>query len=74
MLINLMIFNGYDIFVWSAFIFTFSSCFYLFIKTKKEFNRYEKIFVTELSNSKNIKIAFDKKIEVKKEILSGNSI
>ena len=74
MVINFMIFNGYDIFIWSAFIFALSSCFYLFIKTKKEFNRYEKIFVTELSNSKNIKIAFDKKIEVKKEILSGNSI
>ena len=69
-----MIFNGYDIFIWSAFIFALSSCFYLFIKTKKEFNKYDKIFFAKLNNQRTIKIAFDKKVKGKKEILTGKSI
>ena len=74
MVINFMIFNGYDIFIWSAFIFALSSCFYLFIKTKKEFNKYDKIFFAKLNNQRTIKIAFDKKVKGKKEILTGKSI
>ena len=54
---NLEIFflNGYGQFVWPAFIFTFVICFYLYAKTKKEFKKFEKIFLTEFEQSKAIK-------------------
>ena len=37
--------QGYGLFVWPAFIFTFLSCFLLYLKTKREFKKQEKIFL-----------------------------
>ena len=47
MIIELINLGGYGYFVWPAFIFTFISCLILFIKTKKEFIRLEKIYLKE---------------------------
>ena len=43
---NLAFFNlgGYGHFVWPSFIFTFSLCFFLYVKTRKRLTKYEKIF------------------------------
>ena len=62
--------NGYGQFVWPAFIFTFVSCLVLYLKTKKEFQKQEKIFL------KVFKPIQTEKIETarRKEALSGNSI
>ena len=62
--------NGYGQFVWSAFIFTFVSCLVLYLKTKKEFQKQEKIFL------KVFKPIQTEKIETarRKEALSVNSI
>ena len=66
--------DGYGQFVWPAFFFTFVSCFYLYLKTKSEFQKQEKIFLSEFKQLKTIKIEVAKSKEIKKKILSGSSI
>ena len=68
--LEFLILGGYGQFVWPAFIFTFVSCFILFVKTKKEFQKQEKIFL------KVFKPIQTEKIETarRKEALSGSSI
>ena len=68
------ILNGYGQFVWPAFIFTFVSCFSLYLKTKKEFKKQEKIYLKEFEQSQTIKIETDKRKETKKRVLSGSPI
>ena len=71
---DFFILDGYGQFVWPAFIFTFVSCFYLYLKTKMEFQKQEKIFLNEFKQLKTIKIEVAKSKEIKKKILSGSSI
>ena len=71
---ELFILNGYGQFVWPAFIFTFLICFLLYLKTKKKFNKQEKIFLSEFKQLQNTEINVAKKKENPKEIWSGGSI
>ena len=68
--LELLILGGYGQFVWPAFIFTFVSCFVLYVKTKKEFQKQEKMFLKEFKQSQIEKIKTTKKTEV----LSGSPI
>ena len=68
--LELLILGGYGQFVWPAFIFTFVSCFSLYIKTKKEFQKQEKIFLREFKQIQTEKIETVKE----KEALSGSPI
>jgi len=68
--LELLILGGYGQFVWPAFIFTFVSCFSLYVKTKKEFQKQEKIFLKEFKQMKTEKIETVKE----KEALSGSPI
>ena len=68
--LELLILGGYGQFVWSAFIFTFVSCFSLYVKTKKEFQKQEKFFLKEFKQMQTEKIETAKE----KEALSGNPI
>ena len=68
------ILDGYGQFVWPAFIFTFVSCFFLYLKTKKEFKKQEKIYLKEFEQSQTIKIETDKRKEIKEQALSGSPI
>ena len=68
--LELLILGGYGQFVWSAFIFTFVSCFFLYVKTKKEFQKQEKMFLKEFRQTQTEKIEIAKE----KEALSGSSI
>ena len=68
------ILDGYGQFVWPAFIFTFVSCCSLYLKTKKEFQKQEKIYLKEFEQSQTIKIETDKRKETKKQALSGSPI
>ena len=72
--LDLFILGGYGQFVWPAFVFTFVSCFYLYLKTKREFQKQEKIFLNEFEQQQTIKIEVAKSKEIKKKILSGSSI
>ena len=67
---ELFILDGYGQFVWPAFIFTIVSCLSLYLKTKKEFQKQEKVYLKEFKQLQTKKIEVDKK----KEILSGSLI
>tara|TARA_Y100000590_G_scaffold348972_1_gene400272 strand:- start:491 stop:709 length:219 start_codon:yes stop_codon:yes gene_type:complete len=71
---ELFILGGYGQFVWPAFIFTFISCFSLYLKTKKEMQKQEKIFFSNYSKTNIASIKFDKKEKAVKKILSSSSI
>ena len=64
------ILGGYGQFVWPAFVFTLISCFFLYLKTKKEYQKQEKIYLKEFKQLQTKKIEVDKK----KEVLSGSLI
>ena len=68
--LELLILGGYGQFVWPAFIFTFVSCFSLYVKTKKEFQKQEKKFFNEFKQMQTEKIETAKE----KEVLSGSPI
>ena len=71
---NFFILDGYGQFVWPAFIFTFVSCFYLYLITKRELQKQEELFLNEFKQVQTIKIEVDKRKETRKKILSGSSI
>ena len=66
--------NGYGQFVWPAFIFTFLSCFFLYLRTKKALKKQEKIFLSEFKQSQVIKIKVATQKENTAKILSGNPV
>ena len=68
--LEFLILGGYGQYVWPAFIFTFVSCFALYVKTKKEFQKQEKMFLKEFKQRQIEKIKTTKKTEV----LSGSPI
>jgi len=72
MIIELLTLGGYGQFVWPAFIFTFLSCFSLYLKTKKELSEKEQLFLLEYKEAPvtEIKVAKEKKFA--REILSNN--
>ena len=68
--LEILILGGYGQFVWPAFIFTFVSCFSLYVKTKKEFQKQEKILLKVFKPIQTGKIETARR----KEALSGSSI
>ena len=68
--LEFLILDGYGQFVWPAFIFTFVSCFALYVKTKKEFQKQEKIFLKKFKQTQTENIETTKE----KEALSGSPI
>ena len=72
--IDLLVFNGYGQFIWPAFMFTFSICFLLYLKVKKDFQKQEKIFLNEFKKLQTAEIKIKKRKENTEEALSGISI
>jgi len=58
--------GSYGIFVWPAFIFAFTLCLTLYLKTKKEFEEQQKVF---LKHFREVKVEEGKPI---KEALATN--
>ena len=59
-------FSGYGFFILFAFIFTFLCCAYLFLKTKGELEKQEKLFSEELKVLQAEKVAIatrDRKVK-----------
>ena len=71
--LELLVLGGYGQFVWPAFVFTFVSCFLLYINTKKELKRQEKMFLIEFKQLPITKIEVAKQKELLKEVLSSSS-
>ena len=74
MIMDIVNLGGYGQFVWPAFIFTFISCFFLFLRTKKELQRQEKMYINEFKQLQAAKIKTVKIKESAREILSGSSV
>ena len=68
--LELFILGGYGHFVWPAFIFTLASCSVLYLKTNKELQKQEKMFLCEFKKTQTVKIKSVKE----KEILSTSPI
>jgi len=64
--------NGYGQFVWTAFIFSFVSCLYLYLKTRIELKKQEKIYLLEFGLIEAQKIQLNKRKKSTEEALSTN--
>ena len=71
--LDFFILNGYGQYIWPAFLITFVSCFVLFLKTKKDLKRLEKILMQQYKQLKVIKVQIAT-TENKRKILSRSSI
>ena len=69
---ELLSMNGYGQFVWTAFTFSFVSCFYLYLKTRIEFKKQEKIYLLEFGLTEAKKIQFNKRKKSTEEALPIN--
>ena len=67
------ILGGYGYFVWPSFIFTLAYCFLYYIKTKKELQKQEKVFISEFRYLNVEKTNTFKEKKVAKEVLSASS-
>ena len=65
--------NGYGIYVWSSFLFTFLICLFLFLKTKKSLIKLEIDFIKETQSLSYERLEDLKKQKVAKEILISHS-
>ena len=74
MVLELLILGGYGQFVWPSFIFTFASCLILYVQTKKELQKQEKMFQNEYKEVHIPRIKTVEGKEITKEALSGTSI
>ena len=72
--IEFLVLGGYGNFVWPAFIFTFVSCFLLFLEIKKEFKKQEKMFLIEFRQIPVGKTEVSKQKKLSKEVLSTNPV
>ena len=65
MINNLILMNGYGIFVWSSFLLTFLVCAIVYFRTLKTLKKYEKEFAKEIE---------ELSIERKKVVLEKSKI
>ena len=47
---EIFLMDGYGVYVWSSFGFTFLVCLFLYIRTKKTLKKLEKDFIKEAQN------------------------
>ena len=72
--LEFFILGGYGQFVWPSFVFTFASCLILYVKTKTELQKQEKMFLNEYKEAHISRIKTVERKEITKEALSGTSI
>tara|TARA_B100000575_G_scaffold265616_1_gene242316 strand:+ start:340 stop:567 length:228 start_codon:yes stop_codon:yes gene_type:complete len=73
MISELFIMNGYGLYVWSAFLFTFVSFVSLYIVTKNQYKKEMNKFVEKFGTLNSERAAFAKAQSINKEILSNFS-
>tara|TARA_A100001037_G_scaffold151042_1_gene136434 strand:+ start:194 stop:421 length:228 start_codon:yes stop_codon:yes gene_type:complete len=71
--LEILFMNGYGVYVWSSFIFTFVVCLYFYLKTKKTLKKLEKNFIKETETLSKIELENLKKQKVVREILVSHS-
>ena len=65
--------NGYGIYVWSAFLFTFLSFISLYVITKSQYVREKNKFIVKFGTLNSERADFAKSQSINKEILSNTS-
>ena len=71
--LKILFMDGYGIYVWTSFIFTFVVCLYFYLKTKKTLTKLEKDFIKETEPLSKIEHENLKKQKVVREILVSHS-
>ncbi len=72
--IEFLVLDDYGYFVWPAFIFAFVSCFMLYLKTKRELKKQEKIYLIKFKQIPVRKTEVSKQKELSKEVLSSSPV
>ena len=72
--IEFLVLGDYGYFVWPAFIFAFVSCFMLYLKTKRELKKQEKIYLIKFKQIPVRKTEVSKQKELSREVLSGSPV
>ena len=72
MISNLLFMDGYGIYVWSAFVFTFFSFTSLYLITKKQFTKEKKKFISKYGTLDSKKAEVARSQTINKEILSSS--
>ena len=65
--------NGYGLYVWSSFVFTFLSFVSLYIVIKTQYVKEKNKFIARFGNLNSERAAFAKSQSINKEILSNIS-
>ncbi len=73
MINEILIMNGYGLYVWSAFAFTLLSFTSLYIVTKIQYTREKNKFIAKFGTLNSERAAFAKSQSINKEILSNAS-
>ena len=73
MIKEILFMDGFGIYVWSAFIFTFLSFVSLYVITKIQYVKEKNKFIAKFGNLKPEKAIFAKSQRINKEILSNTS-
>ena len=73
MISEILIMNGYGIYVWAAFVFTLLSFVSLYVVIKIQYIKEKKKFVSKFGTLNSERTAFAKSQSINKEILSNTS-
>ena len=68
--LDIFVMNGYGVYVWSAFAFSFLVCFILFVMTKRTLKKLENEFKKEAMSLSDEKVSALKNKKVAQEILN----
>ena len=74
MINEILIMNGYGLYVWSAFAFTLLSFASLYVVIKIQYIKEKNKFIAKFGNLNSERAAFAKSQSINKEILSNTSI
>ena len=70
---EIFLMDGYGVYVWSSFGFTFLVCLILYIRTKRTLKKLEKDFIKEAQNLPEEQFEDIRKQKIAKEILISHS-
>jgi heme exporter protein D len=73
MIKEILLMNGYGLYVWSAFIFTLLSFVSLYLITKVQYLKEKNKFIDKFGTLNSERAAFAKSHSINKEILSNTS-
>ena len=73
MINEILIMNGYGLYVWSAFVFTLLSFTSLYVITKVQYVKERNKFIAKFGTLNSERATFAKSQSINKEILSNTS-